>query len=399
MIKKIIFCLFITFSLTACTKVDPLSERLIVESIGIDYDEQNRNYLLSIQLFTPQGGSSPTTIDPTQSNIKLLETQGSSLYEALENATLLIGDNFFYGNTRIILLGEEASKDCLQEVMDFLNNFSETSANLMLVSTKGKALDVLKLNITEGITPGVALINLLKNSRLSGNSIDFSFLEFSQAFLSQTVSPVLPVIKLTEKQESTDSSSEKGDSKSSSKTPNVSPITLDGTAVFFNKKLMGYLTNIESRALAIMRNKIESANYKVKIDKLKYANILLYDLHSKIKIEKEGNSIYAKVTIKAQGDLKAFTYSDGVNGLKDEDIQQLEEEVKKVIEADCQQLINKSLKVYQVDLFRLGDKIWKKDKTVYRQILDNYADFLKIFEVTLDIDVNLNRIGLESVLK
>lgn len=57
------------------------------------------------------------------------------------------------------------------------------------------------------------------------------------------------------------------------------------------------------------------------------------------------------------------------------------------------------MKEFNVDLFRIGDKVWKKDAKAYPKIRDNYADFIKNLDVTLDIHVNINRIGLENILK
>lgn len=404
MIKKLIFSSFIFCFLTACTNIKPLSERLIVEVIGIDYDAQNGEYNLSIQLFTPQGGSSPTTIDPTQSNTKLVNATGESMYEALQNATLSIGNSFFYGDTRIIILGESASKNCFQEIMDFLSNFSETSANLMIVTTKGPASELLKLNITEGITPAVGITNLLKNSRLTGEGIELSYLEAMQGYLSKTLSPILPVVSLTQGKSSSEtavngSSSEKNDSHSSSEISNTAPIKLDGTALFLNKKLIGYLNQNETKGLAIIRNKLDSTHYTAKIEKLKYANVSLYNLKSTIKVEQEGDQFSLKIIIKTQGDIKAFTFADNVNSLNDDDIRQLEKEIENQIKFDCEQTITKSMKEFNVDLFRIGDKVWKKDAKAYPKIRDNYADFIKNLDVTLDIHVNINRIGLENILK
>lgn len=402
MIKKIIFSFIVFSCLTACTRIDPINERLIVEVIGVDYEEKKNEYKISLELYTPQGGSSPTTIDPTQSNAKLVECRGETIYEALTNATLLVGDRFFYGNTRVIILGESASKELLQELMDFLNNFSEISANVKIVTTKGTASDLLKTDIKEGITPGEAISHLLKNSRFSGKSVDFSFLEFTQAYLSRTLSPVLPVIKLTKKEsksEGSSSSAGKGESTASSETLMVSPLTLNGTAVFYNKKLTDYLNESETRGLTILRNKIESTNYKAKIDKLKQADISLYQIKSKIKIENVDGKINAKITVKSQGDIKAYTFSEGVDGLKDDDIRQLEQEVKNQLKSDCEAVLNKSLKELHVDLFRFGDKLWKKDPKCYTEVIDDYDNFLNELEVTLDIEVNINRIGLENILK
>lgn len=225
-----------------------------------------------------------------------------------------------------------------------------------------------------------------------------------QGYLSKTLSPILPVVSLTQEKSSSEtavngSSSEKNDSHSSSEISNTAPIKLDGTALFLNKKLIGYLNQNETKGLAIIRNKLDSTHYTAKIEKLKYANVSLYNLKSTIKVEQEGDQFSLKIIIKTQGDIKAFTFADNVNSLNDDDIRQLEKEIENQIKFDCEQTITKSMKEFNVDLFRIGDKVWKKDAKAYPKIRDNYADFIKNLDVTLDIHVNINRIGLENILK
>ena len=149
----------------------------------------------------------------------------------------------------------------------------------------------------------------------------------------------------------------------------------------------------------LIKNKLDSTHYTAKIEKLKYANVSLYNLKSTIKVEQEGDQFSLKIIIKTQGDIKAFTVADNVNSLNDDDIRQLEKEIENQIKFDCEQTINKSMKEFNVDLFRIGDKVWKKDAKAYPKIRDNYADFIKNLDVTLDIHVNINRIGLENILK
>ncbi|HAX73585.1 MAG TPA: hypothetical protein DCY20_08670, partial [Firmicutes bacterium] len=173
----------------------------------------------------------------------------------------------------------------------------------------------------------------------------------------------------------------------------------DGTAVFKENKMVGYLTENETRGLIFLRNHIKETLYPGKTDKVEYSTVQIYKANRKITMTQKNDNIIMNIHIKASGNLKEFLLGSDIEFLSDGDVNQLEQNIASQIEDDCRAVIDKAMNEYGVDLFYFGDMIWKSDPDLWKTIKEDQIDYLKKINVQYTIEVNLNRVGLEQVLE
>ncbi|MEG0570196.1 MAG: hypothetical protein RR497_00950, partial [Oscillospiraceae bacterium] len=96
-----------TVMLSSCSGSVKLSERALVQGIGIDSDGEK--IVLTLQIFSPSGGNKGE-LAATSENAKLIRSTGNTLAFAIENASLTQGKEIFLGHARVIVIGEELAK-------------------------------------------------------------------------------------------------------------------------------------------------------------------------------------------------------------------------------------------------------------------------------------------------
>ena len=419
MIKRFCMLCSLLFILSGCDDLTRLNQRAIVQAIGIDYIEELDLFKLSLLVFAPEGGGGPTSIDPSKSNSKIISSTGKSQSEALKNATLLQGKTLFLGDARLVLLGRSAAETKLRHIIGFFNTTPETQSDIAFATTNNTAESIIKLSLSQGLTPVDVFSNLLEKTSLHGKGISSKLLDVSQDYLSSTMSPVLPVIEIHRddffdqkkfnetlysdidptKENDTLDETEKDENSTTSTLPEeietLTKLKLTGSAVFLGGNLVGYLDEYESRGIALIRNEVTRTIYQAKTDCIESGTLRLYDPHAEINLVKDSDPLTLSVDIKSNATLLGVTAPHGSKRICDTDIIELTEAVERLIYKECHDVIYKVTRIYDSDVFHFGDTIWKQNPELWVQIKDNYSNVLQEIEVDVNVDVNINRIGLE----
>ncbi|MGL4338355.1 MAG: Ger(x)C family spore germination protein [Turicibacter sp.] len=398
MLKKFLFVFSMIGLLSGCLNSPYLKSRTIIQMMAIDYDAIADEFILTIQVFSPEGGGSQSGFDSSKQNVRYIENRGKNISSTIINATLKQGKIPFYGDNRVIIIGADASKESLPEILSYLNNDHEARSNIKFLVTKGKAADIIKTPLGQGIMPAEGISGMIENSKINGKILSVSLLDLAQAYLSTSISPVIPVISLKEQSKQNKESNNESSQTSDSEIKAVSPFEIDGTAVFKSRKLVGYLDEAQTRGLVFMRNKLKESVFDVETSTVETATIGVIQSKTKIKFSPNDQDLVMRVSINSKSNLKDILLNEKYDKLKDEDISQLEHEVEKIIEAECKSVVEKALYDLNVDLFYFGDIIWKKDPKLWKQIEKNYSEYIGKIKVEYDINVTINRIGLEQFM-
>lgn len=148
--------------LSSCIKTVNLQDRAIVQAIGIDI--KDGEYLVTMQVFSPDGSGGQTIVDPTKQNAKIITTSGKTVSEAMENTSVSQGKVFFLGHNRLIILGESTKSYPLYEILDFFTTSSESRADVKVMMAKREASEILSADINQGILPAQSIEKTVENA-------------------------------------------------------------------------------------------------------------------------------------------------------------------------------------------------------------------------------------------
>ena len=115
----IMLALTVTITLVGCVSYVDLSDRAIVQAIGIDYLPDKKVYRISMQYFNQSSEGGQNQIDKTQDNVLKSVGEGESIFAAAKNASMLTGKDLLLSENRLIIIGKELRKYKLCDTLEF----------------------------------------------------------------------------------------------------------------------------------------------------------------------------------------------------------------------------------------------------------------------------------------
>lgn len=404
--KKSVFLLLLILSsallFSSCLSTVQLNERAIVQAVGVDWE--NGRIKLTLQVFSPASGGG-TSIGASAENAKIIQAEGATVSEAVQNANLVQGKRLFIGHNRIIIFGSALAKQGLEEILSYFSSDPLSRQNVHLAMAEDKASDILAAKINQGMLPAETLEKIMQNGEENGLIKSVKMFEFLKTLNNQYESSFMPVMRI-KKEESGGQSSGQGESsggseqggQSGGKSEQIEPVSsieMIGTAVFANSKMVTVLDKDTSRGLLWLQNKIRSTSILVETEKYKAAALRVYESKSElIPTISEDNRIHFTLQVNAECIVGESKLREGKQ-FSMTDVEELahagEQKIKQESEAAFLQAVQK----YGADIFNLGNLVWQAEPDIWRDIYSDWSSQAK--NITLDVQAKLevNRIGLE----
>ncbi|WNS43902.1 Ger(x)C family spore germination protein [Paenibacillus sp. MMS20-IR301] len=129
--------------LTGCWSRIEINDRLLVVALFIDQTENDRiqmtlGYAKPNQISSQSGGESPSQAAPYST----ISGEGKNLSDAYRNIQTNISREIFWGQVKIIVVGERYARHGVERVFDFVNRKSSIPLKTYMLVAEGKARDV-----------------------------------------------------------------------------------------------------------------------------------------------------------------------------------------------------------------------------------------------------------------
>lgn len=384
-----------TFCLSSCVGANSLDEIAIVQSIGIDLEE-DKTISLTLQIYTPQGAGSNSAIDISKNNSSIIKSSGKTISNAMQNATTIQGKNIFTGNNRLIIVGEDFAKNGIKSLFSYFNRSSLTRQNTQVLMAQGRASDIVGVNIYQGILAAETIEEMVNNNKENGIVNESPYYWISKNTTLNNGDGAMPIIKLDDKANS-DGNKNSDDSQKSddSQIKEINKVKLDGTAIFNDYKFTGVEDYEKTRGMVLIRDKLEQSIISVDKEDIGTASVKIYKCKSKIKPIIDGDKVIFTLDVNASARLKELLYTQDVDLTKqlvDSIEKKCEEKLAKEIKDVFSDVINKK----KSDIFDLKDLILKYQKDFYIKNQNNIEEIVFNSEIKPNIKLEIDRIGLES---
>lgn len=220
--QKFILLLFLPFFLTGCINYTELNELGIIETIGID--KQENEYLVSVNIIDAKEEN-----DEGDELRKSYDATGKTITEAMQNLYLKSNKKVYLSHVETLLLSENIAKEDISILLDFFlrNQQSRNSFTTIIVK------DTTPSTIIHDTEKSPEINDIIEiNSQEYGISSLISFEDFARMLLEEGTDAVLPTIKLENDR-----------------------LEIDGYAYFQDQKFISYLTKEESLTFNLLKNK------------------------------------------------------------------------------------------------------------------------------------------------
>lgn len=391
----LIILIITTITLTGCFESEQLNERMLVQAVGIDLNEDEIEITLQVYAPATQGGSG---ISATSDNAKIVTAKGKTVTEAIQNATLMQGKTVFMGHNRVIIIGSELAKDGIIPTLDYFSSNASSRHNINVIIATEKASDIITTKINQGIVPAETIEKMITRANEIGMLKNVKLYELLSTLQNDFESATLPMLEVIKDEETKQTSAEFSSAEESGENQNgldtLSNLKVYGTGIIKDGKLQNELNIEETRGLLFILNEINKTTFTVESEDYVTAAIQIYSNKSKITPKFEDGEIYFNLEINAQAHLGQKELKEN-KSTNESTIKKLEEATAEIIEKECKQAYEKAVTQSKADIFEFGNIIWQRNPNIWKNNKDNWSQNVNniIFEV--DCNVVINRVGLE----
>lgn len=378
----------ILFCFNSCVGADALSEIAIVQSIGIDLLEDN-SIGLTLQIYSPQGAGSNTAIDASKNNSSIIKTKGDSLSNAIQNATTLQGKNIFTGNNRIVVVGSDFAKEGLQEMFSYFNRSALTRQNTQVLMSKTKASDIVGVNIYQGILAAETIEEMVNNNKENGIVYQCPYYWLTKNMTLNKGDGAMPIIKL----EKDGNDNEKNSSSEEIQT--INKVKIEGTAIFNDFKLVDSIGYYDTRGVLLLNNKLEETLINIKQKDVGIVSVRVYKCNTKLRPDISDDNLKFNLEVEMKTTLKELLFPQGKEVTKDM-VEEIEQACERKIENEIKGAFHNIVNNSKCDIFDLKDLVLKYEKDFYKSNINNIRDIIFNSDIDVDINIQIDRMGLES---
>lgn len=384
--KKYMFILIIlNFILTGCWDKRELNELAITLALGIDKVEGEDEYEVTAQVVVPSAVSMKDGTGGTA--VTLFTENGETVYEALRRMTKVSPRKIYPGHLQMLIIGEELAKEGIGESLDLLARDWELRPDFYVVVAKDVTAREI-LNVTtdlESIPASKMFAGLKVSEKAWAGTYGVTLDELIVDLISEGKEAVLTGIQLA------------GNKQIGSTQQNIESISkpaqikYDNLAVFKEDRLMGWLTEQDSRGYSGITNSVKSTVTSISCPNEGKSTIEVTNFHSKI----EGNIVHGKPEVnihtKAEGNVGEVRCK--IDLKNPESIQELE----KIYEKEATRIINETIDVlqqeYQSDIFGFGEAIHRSNPQEWNQIKENWDEEFSDLTVNVKVDMKIRLTG------
>ena len=382
--KKHVFVLVIfSFLLTGCWDKRELNELAITLAIGIDKVEDE--YQVTAQVVIPSEVSMKGSTGGT--TVTLFTASGETVYEALRKMTKDSPRKIYPGHLRMLVIGEELAQEGIGESLGLLSRDWEFRSDFYVVVAKDiTATEILNVTTDLESIPANKMFSSLNISEKAWAGTDgITLNELIADLISDGKEAVLTGIQLTGNQEI-------GSSKQNVET--ISPaarIQNDNLAVFKEDKLVGWLTEKESRGYSDITNSVKTTVTSISCPEEGKATIEVIQFNSDVKGNINKGKPEVDITIKTEGNVGAVECE--INLTETGTISELE----KIYEKELTEIINETFdtlqKQYKSDIFGFGEAIHRSNPKEWNKLKENWDEEFSNLTVNVKVDMKLRLTG------
>ena len=378
---KILISLTISFFFlfnTGCWDRTEIEELAFVIAMGLDEAKEIPDGVrVSVQVVDPAamektegkgGGGEPVVV---------ISAEGRTVFQAIRRLAELSPKRVFFEQMIVVVIGEEFAKKGISRALDFIERDDELRRSAWAVVCTGEAEKLLELKTNLESVPGKAIMAQIQRQGRVGTAYTTRVGDIIQTLGTKGKEPAISRIYAI-----------KGDGGDK-----PDQLRINGTAVFKEDKLVGWLTPWESKGLLWITGNIKSTIVSVNMPEEK-REVSFETRRASGNIEPyfEDGKIWAVVEV----------IEEGIIGEKVEEsptetagyVEELEQIKTKAIEKEIKWALEKGQKELKSDIFGFGSAFAIKYPKLWKEIEKDWPEIFPELEVKLDVQAHVRDAGM-----
>ncbi len=366
-----VFCLFLVLAVCGCTPGVELRDRLIVQAVGVDL--QNNKYALTLKVLETSGSGGEQKFEQV-----IMKGTGETVAEAFADIDIQQGMKIFLGNNKLIILGREVAEKGLQYAVDYFNNNRESRPTVVVVISDTTAADILTAKSNKRLIPAEAIEAKLDDERHSWPMAESELISLMEGMMLEGKDPHIPVLKVEEAGE--------GDQQ----------ISVYGSGVFRGDRMVDTLNLQETQVALWGTGRHQWAVVVVEDSKLGKLSLSVDSVKTRIQSQIVGGvPTFSLQTHISTALLETMNETSVV--LAEEDVQRIEVLLAQQATQDLSAVFGKTIKQDSSDILGLGELLHKYEPDYWKANSTRWTDILPDIAVKIAVECDIKKV--ETPLK
>ena len=252
-----LLCVAALLFLSGCSYRRPpeLSERLIIEAIGVDKTENG--FAVTVQALSDlsAGADKGPTSEEGGGMTKCYTLYGATVAEAFAGISRQTGLTPLYSQARLLVLGSETVREALPEALDFFARGQHTRADIAVAAAEGKAAEIVAADFGGNRVGAAVLTDILEGGAENGVGLNVPLYRFISLLMSETDAACCPLLAAKKDPSAGAEGEAKNDTEGGAECAG---------ALLFNSTIIGtILTKEEAFVLRLLTEEINGAAFTV----------------------------------------------------------------------------------------------------------------------------------------
>lgn len=375
--KRIIAILLLPvllFVISGCSnhRDSDIGNRVVLQGIGVDYEDGQ--YILTIQVFN-LSQASPSGAETSENVTTLYTTRGRTVSEAVNGIRQFVGKSPMFSHNRVLIVSEAAAETGISNILDYFIRDYSTRPSIDFAVTRGKAADILNADFGDATIPAEEIARMLESQSKKSR---VQVMNIVNRYIEPGIDATAPCLE-TVKDEPKDGTG----------------VRVSGAAILRNDKICGYLDSMQSQMTLLLNGSIKNNNLDLPIPEFGDVSLYFVSCDADYDVGLNGDQPYANVKIFTRFDISEI--QNGPQVLDEREIEAIRQSIQKYLEESCSQVLDVLMREYQSDVFGFGRRMMLKEPEYFKSVSDNWNDILPEMPVSVIMDVEIRRVGHESI--
>ena len=372
---------------SGCTPVKEIKELAIVEGVGVDKNP-NGSYMITFQIFSPQGGGGGGN-QSSQNQTTNLQSTGVSLFDAVRNMTKQTGKKLYFSNVQAVIFGRAICSGDFVKMLDFMERNHEISPTERVFMAENRAEDILTAKGAQGSIAAADIAKISQNYYNTSMLMDVQLndIEREEGFGSNDIA--LPVLSVRQGAKTGGGSGGSGSSSSSGS----QVVEINSTAVFSGNRFAGTLTPAQTRGVmwVVAREKVSSGVINVRMDNGGDVSMEIMEDETGISVSEKDGEPVVKVVIGFTTRLAENESGAAVNAAFFQRVLRLQNEA---VRNEAQSALDAALIKYKSDIFDFGEAVFQDQPSLWHKISGTWKERLPTLQVEMEIHSRIEDEGM-----
>lgn len=384
-LRLILSCAILLPLLTGCWDRQELNELGIMLGLGVDKDgdmiKVSAQVVVPNEVSSKAGGGKGTPVTQYQAS-------ATTLFEAIQKLTETSPRRIFMAHIRVLVFGEEyARKEGIYDVIEALMREPTVRPDYYVMvaknTTASHVLDVL--TPLENI-PAEKLFNSLDvSSKTWSPTTTVTGDELMEFMLSPGIQPVITGVEILGNQE------QSGHKENIATIRSPARLNTTGLSVFRKDKLIGWLTEDESKGYNYIRDNVQSTVSHLPCRKKGNVTFKALRTTTKRKAKIVNGKPVINIDIKNVSSIGAVECNIKIGSMKV--LKELESDSEERLIELMQKSINSVRRKFHVDIFGFGQEVYHADPKLFKTMESDWDKHFEDLDIEYKANVQIKRVG------